>query len=413
MRESRPDRVPRGADGGSASAAQGAVRVNPAYLREPGHPPLPVAPSPVPGRLRRGRGAGANPSGRYDREARVAADENWDFADSGWPADGEGGEYGEDSLPPLRTTVTRDAARSVIARNASPDIGFDQSINPYRGCEHGCVYCYARPSHEYLGLSAGLDFETRLFAKPEAAELLRHELSSPKYACKVIALGTNTDPYQPVERRLGITRSILEVLDACDHPVGIVTKSAGVVRDVDILARMAKRNLAAVNLSVTTLDRKLARAMEPRAASPGKRLEAMRTLADAGVPVGAMVAPVIPGLNDSEMEAILEACAAAGATRASKVVVRLPHGVKDLFKAWLAEHVPARAGHVMTLIREVRGGRENDPRFGTRHTGTGAYAEMLDGRFRAACRRMGLNGDKVVLDTTRFRPPAGRQLNLL
>ena len=382
--------------------------------RDPGAGALPVA-GPRPARplvlaapaSRQGREAPGNPSGRFEAQSRVAAHAEWDFADTGWPGD-------EDAdLPPLHTTVTRDSARSVLTRNDSPDVPFDQSVNPYRGCEHGCVYCFARPSHEFLGLSAGLEFETRLFAKPDAAAILRRELARPGYRCRPIAMGTNTDPYQPVERRLGITRAILELLSACGHPVSMVTKSHGVVRDLDVWSSLASRGLAQVYLSVTTLDRELARTMEPRAATPARRLDAVRALADAGVPVGVMIAPVIPALNDSELEPILEA-AAAGATTAAKVLLRLPLGVKDLFRGWLDEHRPERAKHVMSLLRSMRGGRDNEPRLHARMRGTGPYAAMLDQRFRTACRRLGLNREKAVLDTSRFRPPAPEgQLSLL
>ena len=346
----------------------------------------------------RGRGATANPSGRFEAEERVVRDRNWDFADTGWPGDSEG-------LPPFRTTVTPERTRSVLTRNASPDIPFDRSLNPYRGCEHGCIYCYARPTHEYLGLSAGIDFETRLFAKPEAAALLKQELARPGYRCQVVAMGTNTDPYQPIERRLEITRRILEVMSDCDHPVGMVTKSHGIVRDLDIWSALAARRLAQVHISVTTLDTDLARAMEPRAATPRRRLEAVRRLAAAGVPTGIMVAPVIPGLNDTEMEAILEEAAEAGATTAGKTLLHLPRGVMALFRAWLYKHCPQRAHHVLALVRDTRGGRLNDSRFHYRMSGSGAYAAMLDRRFRIACRRFGLNQNRVSLDTTRFRPP--------
>ncbi len=360
------------------------------------HPDRPVAPE-----LRRGRGATGNPTGRFEPRARVTGDRNYHYADLGWS------ESEEETAPaPLQTTVSEDQTRSIIAHNASPDLGFSQSINPYRGCEHGCVYCFARPSHEYFGLSVGLDFETKLFAKPNAAALLRQELASPRYKASVLAIGTNTDPYQPVERRLGIMRSILEVLSECNHPVGIVTKSHLVTRDADILSSMAKRGLAMVHLSVTTLDRGLARRLEPRAATPPKRLDAIRTLAEAGVPVGVMTAPIIPGLNDIEIEAILEAAWDAGARSAGKTLVRLPHGVKDLFQNWLAEHAPGRAAHVMSLIRSTRDGHDNDPRFFARMKGSGAYAEMIDLRFRTACQRLGFNKERKKLDLSQFRPPS-------
>lgn len=350
---------------------------------------------------RKGRGAIGNPDGRFEPHVRVAIDDGWAPAD--------------DDLPPLRTTVTTDAARTIITRNDSPDIPFEQSVNPYRGCEHGCIYCYARPSHGYLGLSTGLDFETRLFAKPNAASLLAAALRKPGYRVSPIALGTNTDPYQPIERDMRITRSILEVLAAFEHPVSIVTKSALVLRDLDILAPMAKKRLARVFISVTTLDRDLARKMEPRAATPARRIEAIRTLAAAGVPVGVMVAPIIPVLNDREMESILAAAHAAGATSAAYVLLRLPFEIKDLFAQWLETHVPLKAKHVLSLVRDVRGGRLNDPNFGTRMRGDGPYAELIAERFRLACTRLGLGDRYWHFDTTRFRvPPApGDQLTLL
>lgn len=350
---------------------------------------------------RKGRGAITNAVGRYEGHARVAVDDGWARED--------------EDLPPLRTTVTQDATRTIIARNDSPDIGFNQSINPYRGCEHGCVYCFARPTHAYLGLSPGLDFETRLFAKPDAARLLERELRSPRYRCEVIAMGTNTDPYQPVERNLRVTRSILEVLAAYSHPVGIVTKSALVVRDIDILAPMAKRGLAQVYLSVTTLDAELARRMEPRAASPRRRLETIKVLADAGIPAGVMTAPMIPALNDSEMEAILEAATEAGARWAGYVLLRLPLEIKDLFQEWLREHYPDKAKHVLNLIRDMREGKLNNAEFGARMRGKGPYAELIAHRFALAVKRLGLNRERFRLDATQFAPPpqAGDQLSLL
>ncbi len=364
-------------------------------------PPTLHAFEPLDAERRRGRGATGNPSGRFEARARVAGDQNHQYADLGWTE-----EPDEFTPPALATTVSEDTTKSVITRNNSPDIGFSQSINPYRGCEHGCIYCFARPTHEYFGLSVGLDFETKLFAKPDADQVLRRELANPRYKCEVIAIGTNTDPYQPVERKLGLMRRLLEVLSECNHPVGIVTKAHLITRDVDILASMAKRGLAKVHLSVTTLDRGLARRMEPRAATPAKRIEAIRVLAEAGVPVGVMAAPIIPGLNDVEIERILDAAWDAGARTAGKTLVRLPHGVKDLFKDWLAEHAPGRAAHVMNLIRDTRDGRENDPRFHTRQRGSGAYAEMIDQRFRTACQRHGFNKERAKLDTSLFTPPS-------
>ena len=344
--------------------------------------------------IRKGRGAASNRSGRYERHAREAFDDGWGSLDAE-PA-------------PLRTEVRPDASRTVITRNSSPDLGFDRSINPYRGCEHGCVYCYARPSHAYLGLSPGQDFESRIFAKHDAASQLERELARPGYTCSVMALGTNTDPYQPTERRLALTRGILDVLDRHDHPVGIVTKSALVTRDVDILARMARRRLAVVALSVTTLDRGLARTMEPRASTPRKRLEAMAALSRAGVPVTVMVAPVIPGLTDHEMESIMEAARAAGADRAGYVVLKLPREVKDLFREWLTAHAPNKARRVLGLLRGMRGGKLYDARFGTRMTGEGPYAALLARRFALAARRLGLERRESRLDTSLFRAPRAR-----
>ena len=351
--------------------------------------------------LRKGRGAVSNPASRYDSTTALEMDDGWGILD--------------EDLPPLRTTVSIDSTRRIIARNNSPDLPFDRSINPYRGCEHGCVYCYARPSHAYLGLSPGLDFETRLFAKPNAPALLAAELGKPGYRCSVMALGTNTDPYQPIEREHRITRGVLEVLSAHNHPVAIVTKSALVVRDIDILADMAERRLARVYVSVTTLDRDLARTLEPRAATPQRRIATIRTLAEAGIPTGVMVAPIIPAINDAEIEDILAAVARAGAASASYVMLRLPLEVADLFREWLRVHAPLKADHVMSLVRGMRGGRDYDSAWGRRMTGDGAYAEMIARRFDLAKRRLALGGRDWSLDTTRFRPPPrpGDQLSLL
>ena len=306
--------------------------------------------------------------------------------------------------------MTVQRPRTIIARNDSPDVPFSQSINPYQGCEHGCIYCFARPTHAYLDLSPGIDFETRLFAKPDAAKLLREALAKRGYRCDPIALGTNTDPYQPIEREWKITRSILEVLAEHGHPFTIVTKSALVERDIDIIAPMAARRMARVYLSVTTLDRELARRMEPRAAAPGRRLQAMKVLSDAGIPVGVMVAPLIPQVNDRDLEAILEASARHGATSAGWVLIRLPLEVAPLFRAWLDAHYPLRAAHVMSLIRQMRGGRDYDPEFGSRMRGSGEFAAMLEKRFAIACRRLGLNRgrDQAGLDISRFHVPAPR-----
>ena len=339
---------------------------------------------------RRGRGAQSNASGRYEAMARVVFDDGWQSLEE---------------LPPFKTTVAVDASRKVIARNDSPDIGFDRSINPYRGCEHGCVYCFARPTHAYLGMSPGLDFESRLLVKPEAADLLARELSAPNYQPKVIAIGTNTDPYQPIERRYQVMRRILEVLDRANHPVGIVTKSALVTRDIDILARMAKRNLVKVALSVTTLDAGLARTMEPRAATPTRRLEALRRLSDAGVPTAVMVAPVIPALNDQEIERILDCAAAAGVKEAGYILLRLPLEVRDLFREWLKANYPHREEHVFKLIRDMRGGKDYDAKWGERMKGSGPYAWMIGRRFEMACEKFGLNERKLTLSTKDFRAP--------
>jgi len=351
------------------------------------------------------RGALSQIQGRFESEARSPYDDGW---------------TGEEQLDkPLKTTVTEERARSIISRNESPDIPFEQSINAYRGCEHGCIYCYARPSHAYLELSPGLDFETRLFAKTNAIELLKAELGKRGYQPKPIAFGTNTDCYQPIERRYKIMRSLIEVLAACDHPLTIVTKSALIERDIDLLAPMAKKNLVKAFISVTTLDHKLARTLEPRAASPSRRVDAIRALAAAGIPCGVMVAPLIPALTDKTLEAVLEAGATAGATMAGWILLRLPNEVRPLFREWLAEHQPQRADHVISIIRQSRGGRENDPNFGSRMTGSGNFVELIGKRFDLACRRLGLNSEenhmasRRGLDCSLFRPPqAGGQLGL-
>jgi DNA repair photolyase len=349
---------------------------------------------------RRGRGAQSNASGRYEPLARTSFDDGWQSFEE---------------LPAFKTTVTIDSTRKIITRNDSPDISFDRSINPYRGCEHGCIYCFARPTHAYLGLSPGLDFESKLFAKPEAPKLLERELSVAGYVPRTIAIGTNTDPYQRIERDLRVMRGILEVLDRFGHPVGIVTKSALVLRDLDILARMAERNLVKVALSVTTLDGKLARVMEPRAATPARRLEALRQLAAAGVPASVMVAPVIPALNDAEIERILDAAAAVGVREAGYVLLRLPLEVRDLFREWLIANFPDRYRHVFKLIRETRGGKDYDSSWGKRMTGGGPVAWMIGRRFELACERLGFNKTRTKLTTERFRPPLGgtEQLRLL
>jgi DNA repair photolyase len=348
---------------------------------------------------RRGRGTLSNASGRYEPIARIAFDDGWQSLEE---------------LPPFATTVSVDATRKIITRNESPDISFDRSINPYRGCEHGCVYCFARPTHAYLGLSPGLDFESKLFVKPDAPALLEKELSAPGYVPKTMAIGTNTDPYQPIERKYQVMRGILEVLERAGHPVGIVTKSALILRDLDILARMAERNLAKVAISVTTLDAKLARTMEPRAATPSRRLEALRQLSAAGVPTSVMVAPVIPAINDPDIERILDAASMAGVTGAGYVLLRLPLEVRDLFVEWLRANYPDREKHVMKLIRDMRGGKDYDSTYGQRMTGAGPYAWMIGRRFENACERLGLNKHKRPLTTEHFRPPNPRaeQLSL-
>ena len=344
-----------------------------------------------PPQIIKGRGATFNPGNRFRRDTREEIDDGWNT-----PAPDEG-----DEPAPLRTTVTIQNARTIIARNDSPDLPFDRSINPYQGCEHGCVYCYARPSHAYLDLSPGLDFETRLFAKPDAALLLRGELSRPGYHCEPIALGTNTDPYQPIEREWKITRQILEVLAECEHPIMIE-------RDLDLLAPMAAKNLVRASVSISMLDRDLARKLDPRAPTPQRRLEIIEALAKAGVPVGVNVAPVIPQLTDKDLEAILEAAASRGARSAMWTMLRLPREVKDLFRDWLAKHYPLRAEHVMSLVQQVRGGRDNDPAFGSRMRGQGLFADLIARRFALACKRLGLNEDRTLRpDTTRFRPPRG------
>ncbi|MBI1396403.1 MAG: PA0069 family radical SAM protein [Betaproteobacteria bacterium] len=349
----------------------------------------------------RGRGATCNPEGRFESVLR----QPWD---DGWARDPD-----DDAPRAVRTVVTHETARGILSRNDSPDVPFSQSVNPYRGCEHGCIYCYARPSHAYLGLSPGLDFETRLFAKVNAASLLRETLAKPGYRCEPIALGANTDPYQPVERPLGITREVLEVLAACRHPFTIVTKNAGVLRDIDLLAPLAAEGLCRVHVSVTTLDHGLARRLEPRASSPARRIEAIGALTEAGVPAGVLVAPVIPFLTDDGVEHVLEAAAAAGAVTAGFVLLRLPHEIGDLFRAWLDHHYPLKAAHVVQRLAAMRGGRENDPRFGSRMTGEGELARLLAARFGNARRRLGLAGAVPPLDCSRFRPPSsGGQLDL-
>jgi DNA repair photolyase len=348
---------------------------------------------------RKGRGAVSNASGRFEGLARVSEDDGWGSSED---------------LRPFRTEVTDEHARRIITRNDSPDISFDRSINPYRGCEHGCVYCFARPTHAFMGLSPGLDFETKLFAKPDAAALLEKELGQKGYQPKTIAMGTNTDPYQPLERKRRITRSILEVLERTGHPVGIVTKSHLVTRDIDILSRMAERGLAKVALSVTTLDGRLARAMEPRASSPSRRLDAVRALSAAGIPTTVMVAPIIPAITDFEIERILDAAYVAGAREAGYVLLRLPLEISGLFKEWLAEHHPDKLNHVFSLVQSTREGKDYDSRWGLRMTGTGPYAWIIGRRFELAAARLGINAKRVKLRTDLFTRPkqTGEQLAL-
>jgi DNA repair photolyase len=348
----------------------------------------------------RGRGAVSNPTGRFERFEHQPFDDGWESSDS--------------EPSPIKTTITPEKTRSIITRNDSPDVPFDQSLNPYKGCEHGCIYCFARSNHAYLNLSPGMDFEARIFSKPFAPELLRRELAHPRYRCRVLALGSSTDPYQPAEKKLGITRRLLEVLAEHEHPVSVVTKSNMVLRDLDRLFGMAKKRLAFVLISVTTLDRDLARCLEPRAPTPERRLQAMRVLAEAGVPVGVLSSPMIPGLNDSELESILEESAEAGAGFAGYIMIRLPLELKTLFTEWLEAHYPTKASRVIHLIRETHGGKLYEPKLGVRMRGTGEYAEMLGKRFQIALRRFGLSAERPVLDIGRFRvpPKKGDQIHL-
>lgn len=349
----------------------------------------------------KGRGAVSNRSGRFETETRERVLDEW-------PGDGE-------PPAPLRTTLSVDTAKRIITYNKSPDIPFDRSINPYRGCEHGCVYCFARPTHAFYGLSPGLDFESRLFYKPDAAALLARELRDPKYRVAPIAMGTNTDPYQPVDRETGLTRAILSVLRDYQNPVTIVTKSVLILRDIDILAEMAAKGLASASISVTTLDRGLARLMEPRAPTPARRIEAIRALNAAGIPTGSLVAPIIPAINDTDIDRIVAALAEAGATSAGYVMLRLPLEIKDLFEEWLASHFPDRQARVMSLIRQTRGGGAYRAGWGKRMTGTGPYADLVKQRFALALKRSGIERRTLTLDTSRFRPPPapGDQLSLL
>jgi len=359
-------------------------------------------------RAHKGRGAVSNAAGRFEPTTTEAIDDGWDLPER----DAAGGPP-----PPLRTSVNVENPRQIIARNTSPDVPFDRSINPYRGCEHGCVYCFARPTHAYQGLSPGLDFETKLFAKPNAAALLGAELGKPGYRPAPLAIGTNTDPYQPIERDWLIMRQVLKVLDAHNHPVSIVTKSALILRDLDILAPMAARGLVGVGISITTLDHKLSNKLEPRAASPARRLATIRELTATGVPTACMAAPMIPGLNDHELEAILEAAVAAGTGAAEYILLRLPLEIKDLFAEWLDAHAPDRKGKVLNLIRETRGGKLYAAEWGQRMKGGGTYAALLAKRFQVAMRRLGLDHNRPAgfgLRTDLFKPPprAGDQFNL-
>lgn len=347
---------------------------------------------------RKGRGAVSNLQGRFERDQREAFDDGWAPADDVAPADG--------ALPPrLVTQVTLEQARSILTRNASPDIPFDVSINPYRGCEHGCIYCFARPTHAYLDLSPGLDFETKLYAKTNAAERLRDELSRPSYRCEPIALGVNTDAYQPIEREQRITRSLLEVLQETDHPVALITKSSLIERDIDLLAPMAAKRLAVGAVTITTLDAGIARTLEPRAATPARRLRTIRELTDAGIPVGVSVAPIIPFVTEPDLERVLEAAREAGAVYANYIVLRLPWEVRPLFQEWLEAHFPDRAERVMNRVREMRGGKDYDADFASRMRGTGIWADLMRQRFYKTAERLGFRYNRFELDTSLFRPP--------
>jgi DNA repair photolyase len=340
----------------------------------------------------KGRGAASNPEGRFESAKLEAFDDGW--------------EREEESAPHPATMVTDERARSIISRNDSPDIPFEQSINPYRGCEHGCIYCYARPSHAYLNLSPGLDFETKLFAKTNAVELLRSELAKPSYRVSPINFGANTDPYQPIERRYRLTRELLQVMLECRHPLTVITKNALIERDIDLLAALARENLVYAFVSITSLDNRLSAKLEPRASAPHRRIAALKTLTDAGVPCGVMVAPIIPMLTDRWLEEILERAREAGARTAGYTILRLPWELKDLVREWLELHFPERAEHVLSLVRQMRGGRDNDPRFGSRMRGEGEFAELIRQRFLITTRKFGLGrGRDVPLDSSKFVPP--------
>jgi DNA repair photolyase len=355
----------------------------------------PVAP-PAP---LKGRGAVTNVQGRYEKDERERIDDGWLHA-----TDGD-----DESAPPLRTQVFEERAKTILTRNSSPDIPFSVSLNPYRGCEHGCIYCFARPTHSYLGLSPGLDFESRIYAKINAPELLERELAKPNYEPEPIALGVNTDAYQPVERDLQLTRRVIQVLRDCGHPFAAITKSSLIERDIDLLAPMAERGQMMAAITVTTLDADIARTLEPRAATPSRRLRTIRTLAEAGIPVGVSIAPVIPFVTEPDMERVLEACAEAGATSASYIVLRLPWEVAPLFKDWLTAHFPDRAERVMSRVRDMRGGKDYDSNFATRMKGEGLWADMLKQRFQKATKRLGLNArQRGILDMSEFQRPAQR-----
>jgi DNA repair photolyase len=342
-------------------------------------------------RPHKGRGAASNPEGRFESTRYQAEDDGW--------------HREEDDRRPA-TTVSQEVARSVVSRNDSPDVGFDQAINPYRGCEHGCIYCYARPSHGYLNLSAGLDFETKLFAKTNLADILRDELAKKNYTCKPINIGSNTDPYQPIEKSWRLTRAALALLNECNHPCTIVTKNALIERDIDILAPMAERNLVQVFISINSLDNKLASKLEPRASAPHRRLQAVKTLRDAGVPVGVLVAPIIPALNEKDVEGIIERAAANGANSIGYTCIRLPHELKQLFREWLDAHYPEKAAHIISLIQQMNGGKDYDSNFATRMRGQGVFADIIRKRVQVASRKAGLHRAwDTVLDTSRFVAP--------
>jgi DNA repair photolyase len=350
---------------------------------------------------RKGRGAGINPEGRFEKIEREAFDDGWTNEE-------------REELPPLKTQVTIERAKSIISHNDSPDVGFSQSLNPYSGCEHGCSYCFARPSHAYRNLSPGIDFETRIFAKVNAAELLRTELSRPGYKCEELVIGVNTDAYQPIERELRITRSVLDVCAEFNQPVALITKNATIERDIDILAPMAQKNLAAVTISCNNLDHEIARRLEPRCVAPRRRLQVMKNLSEAGIPVRVLMAPVIPFLTDDQIEPVLEAAWEHGARRAGYVLLRLPWEVKDIFRDWLERNYPLKAKHVMSRVHDMRGGRDNDPCFGSRMSGTGLLADLLEKRFEIACKRIGFNaGRETDFDTRLFAvPDDGQQFRL-